>query len=136
MAKKASEVAAVSARNALLPSADLKTVTSVKSARPWLIAQKPTKMIRSRPESSTQVSTTFAFTLSPTPRKLMSATSVMKPSASKRMPVLPASKPRPKPSLRKPAKAFDAVEAEVMPEHMTVNATMKVRKCTPKALWV
>ena len=31
------------------------------------------------------------------------------------------------------AKAFEAVEAEVMPEHITVKATMKVRKCTPKA---
>ena len=28
------------------------------------------------------------------------------------------------------------IEAEVMPEHITVNATMKVRKCRPKALWV
>ena len=50
--------------------------------------------------------------------------------------MLPASKPRPKPSERKPAKAFDAVEAEVMPEHITVKATMKVRKWTPKARWV
>ena len=50
--------------------------------------------------------------------------------------MLPASKPRPKPSERKPAKAFDAVEAEVMPEHITVKATRKVRKWTPKARWV
>ena len=36
----------------------------------------------------------------------------------------------------KSAKAYDAVEAEVMPEHITVKATMNVRKCTPKALCV
>ena len=52
------------------------------------------------------------------------------------MPVPPTSKPRSKPSLRKPAKALDAVEAEVMPEHMTVNATRKVTKWMPKALCV
>ncbi len=32
------------------------------------------------------------------------------------------------------ANARDAVLAEVMPEHMTVNITMKVMKCTPNAL--
>ena len=70
MAKKASEVAAVSARKADFSSVERKIITSEKSARPWLIAQKPIRMIIRRPESSTQVSTTFAFTLSPTPRKL------------------------------------------------------------------
>ena len=41
-------------------------MTSEKSARPWLIAQKPMRMIIRRPDSSTQVSTTLALTLSPT----------------------------------------------------------------------
>ena len=31
------------------------------------------------------------------------------------------------------ANARDAVEAEVMPEHITANATMKVTKWMPKA---
>jgi hypothetical protein len=35
------------------------------------------------------------------------------------------------------AKAREAVDfADVMPEHMTVKHTMKVRKWMPKALWV
>jgi hypothetical protein len=34
------------------------------------------------------------------------------------------------------AKARDAVEAEVMPEHITAKATMKVTKWMPKARWV
>ncbi len=136
IAKKASEVAAVSAMKADFSSDDLKIITSEKSARPWLIAHMPTRMIISRPESSTMVRTTFAFTLSPTPRKLIAATSAMKPRASTSRPLLPASKPRWNPSERKPAKAFEAVEAEVIPEHITVKATRKVRKWTPKARWV
>ena len=133
MAKKASEVAAVSAMKADFSSEDLKIITSEKSARPSLIAQKPTRMIIRRPESSTMVRTTLAFTLSPTPRRLIAATNAMKPSASRSRPELPASNPRPKPSERKPAKAFEAVEAEVIPEHITVNATRNVRKWSPNA---
>ena len=34
------------------------------------------------------------------------------------------------------AKARDAVDAEVMPEHITAKATMKVMKWIPNALWV
>ena len=34
------------------------------------------------------------------------------------------------------AKAREAVEAEVMPEHITAKATMKVTKWMPNALWV
>ena len=36
----------------------------------------------------------------------------------------------------KPAKALAAVDAEVMPEHITAKATMKVTKWMPKALCV
>ena len=51
---------------------------------------------------------------------------------------MPASCPpsRPKPSARLAAKALDAVEAEVMPEHITVNATRNVKKWMPNALCV
>ena len=41
MAKKASEVAAVSAMKADFSSEERKTITSEKSARPWDMAQKP-----------------------------------------------------------------------------------------------
>jgi hypothetical protein len=34
------------------------------------------------------------------------------------------------------ANALEAVDADVMPEHMTVKHTMNVRKCRPKALCV
>ena len=38
------------------------------------------------------------------------------------------SSPRPKPVEKLAAKALEAVEAEVMPEHITAKATMKVTK--------
>ena len=60
----------------------------------------------------------------------------MKPSAMSISPKPPGSRSRPKPSLRKPANALLAVDALVMPEHMTVKATRKVKKCTPNALCV
>ena len=40
------------------------------------------------------------------------------------------------PLARFEAKALDAVDAEVIPEHITVNAMMKVRKWMPNALCV
>ena len=89
-------------------------------------------MIR-RPVSSTQVSTTLAFTLSPTPRKLTAATTAMKARPISVMPMPPA-RPRPKAFDKLAAKAREAVEAEVMPEHITAKATMKVTKWMPKAL--
>ena len=81
------------------------------------------------------MSTTLALTLSPTPRKFTAATSSMKASAmpSTRVLFSPSS---PKPSARLAAKALEAVDAEVMPEHMTVNATRKVTKWMPNALCV
>ena len=36
----------------------------------------------------------------------------------------------------KSAKAYDAVEAEVIPEHITVKATRNVKKWMPNALCV
>jgi hypothetical protein len=136
IAKNASVVAAVRARKALFSSGLEKIITREKSARPWDMPHRPTKITSSRPESSTIVRTTLALTLSPTPRKFTTATSAMNPSAMATRPPLPASSPRPNPSLRKPANAFDAVEADVMPELMTMNAMMKVRKWMPNALCV
>ena len=82
----------------------------------------------------------LALTLSATPRMLISAMRAMKPSA--RVKVRPSltstSAPWPCTTLanaaRLAAKARAAVEAEVIPEHMTVKQTRKVTKCTPKAL--
>ena len=76
----------------------------------------------------------MAFTLSPTPRKLMAATSAMKPSPTK---VIPGPPPRSRPRALDmfAAKAREAVEADVMPEHITAKATRKVTKWMPKALW-
>ena len=136
IAKKASDVAAVIARNVLLSLGLSKTMTREKSALPWVTAYMPMKMISSRPDSSTSVSTTLALTLSPTPRKLMAATSAMNPSASSMMPVPPAGRSREKPALRKPANALEAVDADVMPELMTAKATRNVTKWMPNALWV
>ena len=83
----------------------------------------------------------LALTLSATPRRLIAATSAMKPSASTRVrPSLTStSAPCPRTTLAKAARfaanAREAVEAEVMPEHMTVKQTRKVTKWMPKALW-
>ncbi len=96
----------------------------------------PMKMISSRPDSSTIVITTLALTLSLTPRKLSRATRVMKPSAISIRPVPPTSRSSMNPALMKPANAFEAVEAEVMPEHMTAKATRNVKKWMPNALCV
>ncbi|MNN96760.1 hypothetical protein D3C81_2157940 [compost metagenome] len=75
---------------------------------------------------------TLAFTLSAAPRRFTNITSSMKPSAPNVIQVLSASMP--KAANRLAAKACDAVAADVSPELITVKQTMKVRKCTPKAL--
>ncbi len=90
-------------------------------------------MMISRPVNSTQVSTTLSFTLSPTPRRLTAATAAMNRSPTTVMPMPPA-RPRPKASDMLAAKAREAVEAEVIPEHITAKATRKVTKWMPKAL--
>jgi hypothetical protein len=56
---------------------DARDVALAGRDRPW----RRSTMTISSPVSSTQVRTTLAFTLSPTPRKLTAATSAMKPSA-------------------------------------------------------
>ena len=132
IAKNANVVAVVTARKALLSSPVSNIVTRPKSALPWMIAQKPIRMMISSPESSTSVSTTLALTLSPTPRRLIAATSAMKASATSQHAGSPHS--RSKPSPRKLANALDAVDADVMPEHITVKQTMNVTKWIPNAL--
>ncbi|CAM5719993.1 hypothetical protein SHIRM173S_06229 [Streptomyces hirsutus] len=56
----------------------------------------------------------------------------MKPRAMSRTRTFPASIP--KPVTRFAAKAREAADAEVIPEHITVKHTRKVRKCLPNAL--
>ena len=72
------------------------------------------------------------MTLSPTPRRFTAASIAMNSSATVTIPTLPQS--RLNPVLRLAAKNRDAVEADVMPEHITTKATRKVTNCTPKAL--
>ena len=84
MAKKASVVAAITDQNAPPIGAVLNCVTRDTSPWPAPIAHRPMTMMISRPVSSTQVSTTLAFTLSPTPRKLTIATSAMKARPTQR----------------------------------------------------
>jgi hypothetical protein len=135
IAKKASVVAAITGQMnmASLPALNW----NARETSPWPapIAQSPMKMTIKSPVSSTSVSTTLAFTLSPTPRKLTIATSAMKASPMTVMPIPPA-RLSPNTCAVLAAKAREAVEAEVMPEHITAKATMKVTKWMPKARWV
>ena len=88
---------------------------------------------------SIRVRTTLNFTLSPTPRRLISASSTMNAIATTVIAVLPCdtSQPRPsKPASRLVASRLDEVEALVMPEQTTANATRNVTKWMPNALCV
>ena len=80
------------------------------------------------------MSTTLALTLSPTPRKLTAATTSMNTSAM--IVTRPAESSKSKVTAKLAANARDAVDADVIPDAITVKATRNVRKCTPKALWV
>ena len=126
MAKNASVVAAITDQN-MPPSAFVRNCTT-RDTSPWPnpIAQSPITMMISSPVSSTQVRTTFAFTLSPTPRKLTAAMMAMK---TRPVAVIPtADRLSPIALDMFAAKAREAVDAEVMPEHITANATMNVTK--------
>ena len=127
MAKNASVVAAITGQSMLPVPEVLNSRTRETSPAPAPIAQRPMKMMIRSPDSSTQVRTTFAFTLSPTPRKLTSATTAMNPNPSRVIPIPPPS-PRLKAFDMLAANAREAVDADVMPEHMTANATMNVTK--------
>ena len=142
MAKNASDVPAVTATKIDLSSGVSKSTTREKSAFPWVTAKMPTKITISRPLSSTQVSTMLALTLSATPRRLTAATRAMKISARTRISpglgstAAPSPRTTPAKAARLAAKARDAVEADVMPEHITVKQIRKVKKCSPNARWV
>ena len=126
MAKKASVVAAITGQNRPPSGLERNCMTRETSPSPSPIAQRPMTIMINSPVSSTQVRTTLAFTLSPTPRKLTAATMAMNAR-----PVTVMPKPvRPSPIAFDmfAAKAREAVEAEVIPEHITANATMKVMK--------
>lgn len=87
---------------------------------------------------STRVSTTLNFTLSPTPRRLISASRPMKASATNIAQPGVVGTPdqiSSSPISRLLASRLAEVEALVMPEQITVNATRKVMKWTPNALW-
>ena len=83
---------------------------------------------------------TLNFTLSPTPRRLISASRTMNDIAMMVMvPVPGASSSQPlttSPPVRFWASTLEDVEALVMPEQMTAKATRKVTKWIPKALCV
>ena len=135
MAKKASVVAAITGQSMLPVPEVLNSRTRDTSPAPAPIAHRPMKMMINNPDSSTQVRRTFAFTLSPTPRKLTSATTAMKASPNRVIPIPPA-RLRLNAFDMLAANARDAVEADVIPEHMTANATMNVTKWMPNALCV
>ena len=85
MAKKASEVPAVTAMKTDLSLAVSNMITREKSALPWVTAKMPTKITINRPLTSTSVRTMLALTLSATPRRLISPTRTMKITASTRI---------------------------------------------------
>ena len=89
IAKKASVVAAITGQNMPPSGAALNCMTRETSPWPIPIAHRPMKMTISNPVSSTQVSTTLAFTLSPTPRKLTAAQTAMKARPVMVMPTIP-----------------------------------------------
>lgn len=128
IAKNASDVAAVIATNVLRSSPLSKTTTREKSwSPPWVKAHSPTKITSSRPLISMIVKPTLSLTLSLTPpRRLIAASTAMNVSAMAATPSLPPQS-RSKPLIMLDANACEAVDADVIPEHITTNATRKVK---------
>src|SRR5215213_9651961 len=124
MAKKASVVPAVTATKIDRSSGVSKITTRDRSALPWVMAKKPTKITINNPLTSTSVSTMLTFTLSATPRKLISAMKqtakmVVRPApASSGLPPIQSWRTTVIIASKFAAKAREAVEADVMPEHM------------------
>src|ERR1043165_3405013 len=125
IAKNASEVAELTATSQVW-SAVLISVSLLASPSPLATAYTPTAMMISRPDSSTMVSTTLALTDSPTPRKLTSAISSTNRTAINVVRRSDAVRPNVLTRYVSP-NATAADDADVMPEHITANATMKVR---------
>ena len=143
--KNAMAVATVIATSAETSPGLVKSVTREMSPSPRPMTHMPMPMTIASAVSSIRVRTTLNFTLSPTPRRLIAASSIMKPSATISAAVSPVgmpihSSPPSEPSVAsRPASRFDDsrvedVDALVMPEEMTAKATMKVTKCSPNAL--
>ncbi len=133
MAKKASVVPAITPQITLPSALVLNVMVRDRSPVPAPIAHRPMAMMIKRPDSSTQVSSTLIFTLSPTPRKFTAAITAMKTSPTMVTPRVP--RPRPSEPEKFAANAREAVDAEVMPEHITAKAMRKVMKWMPKARW-
>ena len=102
------------------------------TSAPPMNAHNPTSITSSSPVISMMVSATLSFTLSPTPRRFTIASIAMNSSATMTIPTLPQS--RSNAVLKFAAKNRDAVDADVMPEHITTNATRNVTNWMPKAL--
>ena len=89
---------------------------------------------------STRVRTTLNFTDSPTPRRLIRASRIMNAIAiAVTTPVLGSSSIQPlatRPPVRFWASTLADVDALVMPEQITANATRNVTKWMPNALCV
>ena len=111
----------------------------LRSPSPLAITTKPMTITITSADISMSVSTTLNFTLSPTPRRLIAASSNMKASATRVIAVLPCDTCQPspsKPASRLEASRLEAVEALVMPEQTTAKATRNVTKWMPNALCV
>ena len=95
------------------------------------ITQKPMPITMASAVTSTRVSTTLNFTLSPTPRRLIRARNTMNPSATTSVAVVEVGTPPmvpSRPASRLAASRLEDVEALVMPEQTTVKATRNVTK--------
>ena len=81
-------VAAITGQNRPPSGLERNCMTRETSPSPSPIAQSPMTIMINSPVSSTQVRTTLAFTLSPTPRKLIAATAAMNTSPTIVMPTV------------------------------------------------
>ncbi len=139
IAKNAIAVATVTARNRPRSPPDSNTVIRPRSPSPLPTTQNPMAITITRAATSMRVSTTLNFTLSPTPRRLIRASSSMNASDTIVIAVLPWETPIPlmsRPARKLVASRLDDVEALVMPEQITANATRNVTKWMPNALCV
>ena len=133
--KNAMAVAMVTAMKRPLSSGLSKTVIRLRSPSPRPITQMPMPITMASAVISTIVRRTLNFTLSPTPRRLIAASTSMKTSAVMSV-VAELGSSLPKPISRLAASRLEEVDALVMPEQTTVKATRNVMKWMPNALCV
>ena len=126
MAKKARPAAAVTAPNRPWPCGACNCVTCEKSPPPPPSAHRPIKMINRSPDSSTQVSTTLALTLPDAAEVHNRDQGDERERDQRDLDAVAEIEVEGLAQVRR--ERLDAVDAEVMPEHITVNATMNVRK--------